>query len=152
RTPVVLHTTIRRWPSTSPSSRTRSPADPPHFRSDSMPSTSDLRLYSKQLLQTLQQLDTLLDRVSASAESAEAVKDVASQSQAILDALTKTRSSLQAAAGDGPKATLDPASVRREIAVTVAELPLEPALQALREVPLLVEKAKARQSSNAVLL
>jgi hypothetical protein len=36
--------------------------------------------------------------------------------------------------------------------VLAAELPLEPALQVLGEVPQLVEKVTARQSGNAVLL
>ncbi|MCC6209606.1 MAG: hypothetical protein IT513_01050 [Burkholderiales bacterium] len=117
-----------------------------------MPSTSDLRTYSKQLLQAVQQLDALLDRASAAARSGGEVKEIAGQSQAILDALSKARSTLQAAAGGAPKATLDPAEARRETAVAVAELPLEPALQALREVPLLAEKAKAQPQGNAVLL
>jgi len=106
-------------------------------------------VYSQHLLQNLQELDALVDRVSGSAESPDII---ARQCEAIVDALAKTRSSLQAAAGDGPTATLDPATARRSIAVAVAELPLEPALQALAEVPQLVEKVKARSSSNSVLL
>ena len=111
----------------------------------------DLRKYSKQLLQAVQQLDTLLDRVAAAAVSADDMKDVASQSKAILEALTTTRSGLQSAGKDGLEAMLDPAKARRAMAVSIAELPLEPALHALRAVPPLVEKASAQQSGHAVL-
>lgn len=117
-----------------------------------MPSTSDIRMYSKQLLENLHQLDRLLDRVSASAETADEVHDIAGESQSVMDALERTRAGLLAAAGDGPTATLDPASSRRAIAVSVAEFPLEPALQSLGEVPQLLEKVKAQSSSSAVLL
>ena len=116
-----------------------------------MSTTIDLRIYSKQLLRAVQQLDTLLDRVAAAAVSADEIKDVASQSEAILEALTATRSGLQAAGKDGLEAALDPAKVRRAMAASLAELPLEPALHALRAVPLLVEKAGAQQSGHAVL-
>lgn len=119
-----------------------------------MASTSDIRACSKHLLQHLHQLDTVLDRLSTSsqnADDADDVDDIAVESQAIQDALTATRSILQAAAGDGPKAVLDPAEAQRSLAVAIAELPLEPALQALGEVPQLVEKVKAQSSSNAVL-
>lgn len=116
-----------------------------------MSTTIDLRTYSKQLLQAVQQLDTLLDRVAAAAVSADEMKDVASQSQAILQALTVTRSGLQSAGEDGLEATLDPAKARRAMALSIAELPLEPALQALRAVAPLAEKASAQQSGHAVL-
>lgn len=116
-----------------------------------MSTTIDLRIYSKQLLQAAQQLDTLLDRVAAAAVSADEIKDVVSQSEAILEALTATRSGLQSAGKDGLEAALDPAKVRRAMAASIAELPLEPALHALRAVPPLAEKAGAQQSGHAVL-
>ncbi|MER7607752.1 hypothetical protein [Nocardioides sp. NPDC127503] len=116
-----------------------------------MASMSDIRACSKHLLQHLQDLDTILDSLSTTSHGADDVEDVVVQSQAILGAVTNTRSILQAAAGDGPKAVLDPAEARRSLAVVMAELPLEPALQALGEMPELVEKVKAQSSNNAVL-
>lgn len=116
-----------------------------------MASMSDIRACSKHLLQHLQELDSMLDSLSTTSRSADDVEDVVVKSQAILGAVTKTRSILQAAAGDGPKAVLDPAEARRSLAVVMAELPLEPALQALGEMPELVEKVMAQSSSNAVL-
>lgn len=116
-----------------------------------MPSTIDIRAYSKQLLDDLQQLDTLIERLSSSGGGYE-LGDIAKQSQAVVDTLTRTRSGLQAAAEAGPTAVLDPAASRRSIAVSVAELPLESALQALGEVPQLVEKIEARSTGTAVLL
>ena len=116
-----------------------------------MPSTIDIRAYSKQLLDALQQLDTLIERLSRSGGGDE-LADIAKQSQAVVDTLTTTRSGLQAAAGAGPTAALNPATSRGSIAVSVDELPLESALQALGEVPQLVEKIEARSTGTAVLL
>lgn len=117
-----------------------------------MPSTSDIKAYSKQLLDNLQQLDALIDRVSKTRESAEDLGDIATRSQTVVDELSRTRSGLEAAAEGGPTAELDPVKSRRSIAVAVAELPLESALQALGELPQLVEKVQARSTSSAVLL
>ena len=115
-----------------------------------MPSTIDIRAYSKQLLDDLQQLDTLIERLSTG--GGDELGDIAKQSQAIVDTLTRTRSGLQVAAEAGPTAELNPASSRRAIAVSVAELPLESALQALGQVPQLVEKIEARSTGTAVLM
>lgn len=116
-----------------------------------MSTTIDLRRYSKQLLGAVQQLDTLLDRVAAAAMSADEMKDVASQSQAIVEALNATRSGLQSAGKGGLEAGLDPEKVRLTMAASIAELPLEPALQALRAVPPLVEKVGVQESGHGVL-
>jgi len=117
-----------------------------------MPSTSDIRACSKDLLRNLQQLDVLLDRVAGTSEGPAEAEDIARESQGISNALARTRSSLLAAAGDGPTATLDAAEARRSLAVSLAELPLEPALLVLGEVPRLAEEVEARTSGNAVLL
>jgi hypothetical protein len=116
-----------------------------------MSTTIDLRIYSKQLLQVAQSLDTLLDQVTA-AKAADELTEVSNQSKAILAALTETQSGLLSASSGGLEAKLDPAEVRRGIALTAAELPLEPALMALREVAPLIEKARAQQASHAVVL
>ena len=116
-----------------------------------MSTTNDLRIYSKQLLQAVQALDSLLDQVTAARNPGE-LKDVPSQSQAILAGLSETQSGLQAAAEGGLETKPDPDEARRGIAFTVAELPLEPTIEALREVPRLVEKAIAQQSDHAVVL
>ena len=115
-----------------------------------MPSTIDIRAYSKQLLDDLQHLDTLIERLSTG--GGDDLGDVAKQSQAIVESLGRTRSGLQAAAEAGPIAVLNPASSSRAIAVSVAELPLESALQVLGELPQLVMKIEARSTSAAVLL
>lgn len=116
-----------------------------------MSTTIDLRKYSRQLLQAAQQLDTLIDRVAATTVSAEEIKDIASQSQALVEALSVTRSGLQSAGKHGLEPGLDPAEVRRAMGASMAELPLEPALYALQAVQPLVEKADAQQSGHAVL-
>lgn len=116
-----------------------------------MSTTIDLRTYSRQLLDAAQQLDTLIDRVAATNMSVGEMKAIASQSQAVLQSLTMTRSGLQSAGKDGLEVALDPAKVRRAMAASIAELPLEPALHALRAVSPLVEKAEAQQSGYAVL-
>ena len=116
-----------------------------------MSTTIDLRIYSKQLLQALQQLDTLLDRVAAADPSADELKDLASQSLAIFEALTATREGVQSAAKNGLEAKLDPAEARRATALSIAEFPLEPAIEALRAVPRLVEKANAQQAGHAMI-
>ena len=116
-----------------------------------MPSTIDIRAYSKQLLGDLQQLDTLIERLSTGGGD-EDLGDVAKQSQAIVETLGRTRSGLQAAAEAGPIAVSNPASSSRAIAVSLAELPLESALQVLGEMPQLVAKIESRSTSTAVLL
>ncbi|MCB4863072.1 MULTISPECIES: hypothetical protein [Sphingobium] len=116
-----------------------------------MSTTIDLRMYSRQLLQATQQLDTLIDQVAATDLTTDEINAVATHSQALVDALSATRSGLQSAGKDGLEAGLDPANVRRAMAASIAELPLEPALYALEAVTPLVEKAKAQQSSHGVL-
>lgn len=116
-----------------------------------MSTTIDLRIYSKQLLQVVQQLDTLLDRVAVAAPDVDELNDVASQSQATLEALTATRAGVQSAGKDGLEAVLDPAEARRAMALSIAEFPLEPAIEALRAVPQLVEKAKTQQAGHAMI-
>ncbi|WP_176598509.1 MULTISPECIES: hypothetical protein [Sphingobium] len=116
-----------------------------------MSTTTDLRIYSRQLLQAAQQLDALIDQVAAPALTTDEIAAVAAHSQTLLEGLTATRSGLQSAGKDGLEAALDPAKVRRAMAASIAELPLEPALYALQAVAPLVEKAKAQQSDHGVL-
>lgn len=113
-----------------------------------MSAMSDIRAYSKRLMLTLQALDLLLDRVPA----ADDLTAISSQSEAVLGDLTVLRSDLVATIGDGPTATLRGAAVRHSISLTMAELPLEAALQALGEIPELAEKVRSQGSGNSVLL
>ncbi|PNQ03415.1 hypothetical protein [Sphingobium sp. SA916] len=74
-----------------------------------MSTTIDLRMYSRQLLQATQQLDTLIDQVAATDLTTDEINAVATHSQALVDALSATRSGLQSAGKDGLEAGLDPA-------------------------------------------
>lgn len=118
-----------------------------------MTSTSDLRKYSKELTHQLLQLDALLDLVASSTPGTGENEDIASQSQTILESLTRIRENMLADADGGPKAIDDHKAAFRTVAVAGAELPLESAQLVLGEVPQLLEKAaNAQPPSNAVVL
>ncbi len=117
-----------------------------------MPSTSDVRSYSTRILGNLQLLDALLDDVARSGLSAGEISDITDRTRGILDSLTATRSDLLAAIEHEPATSADPRRARRGIAVARAELPLEPALEALRQLPSLIEKASAQGATSAVVL
>jgi len=112
-----------------------------------MSATSDIRAYSKRLMLILQALDILLDRVPA----ADDLTAVSSQCEAVLEDLTVLRSDLRATIGDGPTATLRGAAVRHSISLTMGELPLEAAIQALGEIPQLLDKVRTQGSGTSVL-
>jgi hypothetical protein len=116
-----------------------------------MSTTLELRTFSKQILQALQQLDTLLDRVAGASLNADGMMEVAAQTQAVTETLTATRASLQAASPDGLGVILDQAKAKRAMAMSLGVLPLDPAIAALHAVPDLVEKGTAQGWDRKVL-